>query len=231
MMGKIEGILFDKDGTLFDFRKSWGQWAANFLAHLTPDPAEQRRLGAVIGYVVDDMSFLPDSPVIAATPSEIAAVLAPHYDGLTADQLEIRMNLLAAEAAMAPAVELRPLLGGLRAGGLRLGIATNDGEAPARAHMAQAGIDDLLDLILGSDSGFGGKPHPGMLLAFAHHTGLPPASVAMVGDSRHDLEAARAAGMVAVAVLTGVADAATLAPHADVVLPDVGHLPGWLASR
>lgn len=229
-MRKIDGILFDKDGTLFDFRKSWGQWAANFLAHLTPDAAEQRRLGAVIGYLVDDNRFLPESPVIAATPSEIAAVLAPHYAALSADQLEIRMNLLATEAAMAPAVPLRPLMAGLRGRGLLLGIATNDGEAPARAHMAQAGIADLLDLILGSDSGFGGKPHPGMLLAFANHTDLPPSRIAMVGDSRHDLEAARAAGMVAVAVLTGVADAASLAPHADVVLDDIGALPAWLDS-
>ena len=37
-----------------------------------------------------------------------------------------------------------------------------------------------------------------------------------------------AAGMVTVAVLTGYAAAATLAPHADAVLPDIGHLPSWL---
>lgn len=50
----------------------------------------------------------------------------------------------------------------------------------------------------------------------------------MVGDSTHDLIAGRAAGMVTVAVLTGMADAATLSPHADVVLPHIGHLPEWL---
>jgi phosphoglycolate phosphatase len=50
----------------------------------------------------------------------------------------------------------------------------------------------------------------------------------MVGDSRHDLEAGRAAGMRTVAVLTGIAGAADLAPHADVVLADIGGLPGWL---
>jgi len=34
--------------------------------------------------------------------------------------------------------------------------------------------------------------------------------------------------MATVAVLTGIAGAGELAPHADVVLPDIGHLPGWL---
>jgi phosphoglycolate phosphatase len=50
----------------------------------------------------------------------------------------------------------------------------------------------------------------------------------MVGDSLHDLRAARAAGMRAVAVLTGPARAADLAPWADAVLPDIGALAGWL---
>jgi len=31
-----------------------------------------------------------------------------------------------------------------------------------------------------------------------------------------------------VAVLTGMATETDLAPHADAVLPDIGHLPGWL---
>jgi hypothetical protein len=50
----------------------------------------------------------------------------------------------------------------------------------------------------------------------------------MIGDSTHDLDCGRAAGMTTVAVLTGLADRDDLAPHADVVLPDIGSLPGWL---
>jgi phosphoglycolate phosphatase len=50
----------------------------------------------------------------------------------------------------------------------------------------------------------------------------------MVGDSRHDLQAGRAAGMRTVAVLTGIATSPDLRDLADVILPDIGHLPGWL---
>jgi phosphoglycolate phosphatase len=225
----IAAILFDKDGTLFDFRQSWGRWTATLLEDLTPDPAEQLRLGVVIGYDAQHHSFAPDSPVIAATPSEIAAILAPHYARLTADQLEIRMNLLAATAQMTPAVPLTPLLTALRQRGLKLGVATNDAEAPAHAHLANAGVAGFFDHVLGCDSGYGSKPDPGMLLAFAHHLGLAPARIAMVGDSTHDLHAARAAGMVAVAVLTGIASRESLHPHADAVLADIGGLPDWLS--
>ena len=53
----------------------------------------------------------------------------------------------------------------------------------------------------------------------------------MVGDSTHDLHSGRDAGMLTVAVLTGVAREDELAPHADIVLPDIGHLPGWLHAQ
>ena len=50
----------------------------------------------------------------------------------------------------------------------------------------------------------------------------------MIGDRTHDLDSGRAAGMTTVGVLTGLATRADLAPHADVVLDDIGALPAWL---
>lgn len=224
----ITGIVFDKDGTLFDFRASWGGWAARLLADLAADPSQARRLGAAIGFDTATGAFHPDSPVIAATAEEIAADLVPHLQGWSHAALVGRMNALAEVAPMAPAVPLRPVLADLRGRGLRLGLATNDTEAPARAHLAAHGVADLFDFVAGYDSGHGAKPGPGQLLAFAAATGLSPANVVMVGDSRHDLMAGRAAGMRTVGVLTGIAKAADLAPLADAVLPDIGALAAWI---
>jgi phosphoglycolate phosphatase len=226
----IEGLLFDKDGTLFDFRISWGQWAQSFLTGIAGDAAHARRLGRAIGYDLESGSFAPDSPVIAATAADIAAALAPGLPGVTVADLTDQIDASAGQAPMSEAVPLRPLLLALREQGLRLGVATNDSEAPARQHLANHGITDCFDFIAGYDSGHGAKPGPGMCLAFARQVGLDPARVAMVGDSRHDLEAGRAAGMRTVAVLTGIAKRAELAPHADVVLADIGAIPDWLSS-
>lgn len=226
----IDGVIFDKDGTLFDFRVSWGRWADALVRELTASDDEARRLGTAIGFDIDTGSFAPHSPVIAATPDEIAEVLQPHLPHLGVAALVRHMNARAAEAQMAPAVPLRPLLLGLRGRGLRIGLATNDGEAPARAHLEGAGIDDLFDYVAGFDSGHGAKPEPGMLRAFARQTGIAPDRIAMVGDSRHDLMAGRAAGMRPVAVLTGIADKAELMPLADVVLDDIGALPDWITG-
>jgi phosphoglycolate phosphatase len=225
---RIEALIFDKDGTLFDFRASWGAWTENLLADLTETPADAARLAAVLGYGPGRHQFAPDSPVIAMTTPEIADLMLPHLPGLSRAALNARMNSLAAAAPMVPAVDLPAVLGALSARGLKLGLATNDTEIPARTHLEGAGVLDLFSFVAGCDSGFGGKPAPGQLLAYLRQTGLPPEKVAMVGDSRHDLEAGAAAGMWRVAVLTGVAGAEELAPHADVVLPDIGHLAAWM---
>jgi phosphoglycolate phosphatase len=169
--------------------------------------------------------------VIAGTPGDIAAFLLPHLPGTSPDVLMAQMNRAAAAAPMKEAVPLAPMLDGLRGMGLALGVATNDAEAPARAHLAAAGVAGRFDFIAGSDSGHGAKPAPGQLLAFADAAGLAPASVLMIGDSRHDLTAGRAAGMGTVGVLTGPATARDLADLADAVLPDIGHLGAYLTAR
>lgn len=226
----IDGVVFDKDGTLFDFRQSWGAWTAKILSDLARDELHARQMADAIGYDQDTQGFQPDSPVIAATAEEISAALLPHLPGQSQSSVAARLNAMAEMAVMSPAVPLRATLGALRDRGLRLGLATNDTEAPARAHLSAHDILDLFDFVAGYDSGHGPKPAPGMLLAFARQCRLDPARVVMVGDSCHDLIAGRAAGMRTVAVLTGIAGADELAPYADHVLPDIRGLEAWIVQ-
>jgi phosphoglycolate phosphatase len=66
-------------------------------------------------------------------------------------------------------------------------------------------------------------------LGFCEQTGLTPAEVAVVGDSTHDLEMARAAGAgLCVGVLTGPATHDDLAHLADVVLGSAVELAAYL---
>ncbi|MFC2968571.1 HAD family hydrolase [Acidimangrovimonas pyrenivorans] len=225
----IAAILFDKDGTLFDFHATWGNWATTLLLELSEGDADRAQvLGEALGFDFAENRFAPDSPVIAHTPEQVAAALLPLMPGKTPAALVAQMNAMSAGTPQVPPLPLAPLLDELRGRGLKLGVATNDAEEAARANLDSAGVAAQFDFVAGFDSGHGGKPHPGMLLAFADGLGLDPARVVMVGDSRHDLVAGRAAGMRAVAVLTGVASEEELAPLAEAVLPHIGHLPGWL---
>lgn len=228
----LQGIIFDKDGTLFEFAATWEAWAQAFLLRLAGDDrAEAAKLGKLIGFDMNTRSFAQDSVVIAGTPGEVADALAPCFPGQSQDQILATLNEEAAMAPQVEAVDLIPFFDLLHGLGLKIGVATNDAEDPARAHLSKAGVMDTLDFFAGFDSGYGAKPGPGQLLAFCEATGCDPTRVAMVGDSTHDLRAGKAAGMLRIGVLTGMAGADDLAPHADVVLPDVGHIPAWLAAN
>ncbi|MEM9578295.1 MAG: HAD family hydrolase [Pseudomonadota bacterium] len=230
-MTVLRGIIFDKDGTLFDFASTWEAWAAAFLRRLAQDDAHAEELGKAIGFDVPTMRFSPDSVVIAGTPGEIAEALHSLLPGVS---VAAALHILNEEAARAPQKEATPLpafLDTLSGHGYTLGVVTNDAEAPARAHLDAAGVTDRFDFIAGFDSGYGAKPAPGQLLAFAEASDLNPSEVLMVGDSLHDLIAARNAGMRAVGVLTGMATVDVLTPYAEIVLPDIGHLADWLTAE
>ena len=195
------------------------------------DPVLFARLADVLGYDVATATFRPESMVIASTAGELAEMIRSVLPDLDTDALLARMNAAAAAVTQIEAVPLQSYFAQLRELGLRLGIATNDAEAPARAHLDRAGILGLFDFIAGYDSGHGGKPAPGQLHAFCGQTGLQPIDCLMVGDSTHDLHAGRAAGMRTVGVLSGPAPREELAPLADVVLSDIGDIPDWLRSE
>jgi phosphoglycolate phosphatase len=228
----IKALLFDKDGTLFDFAATWEAWAHSFLTRLGKGDADRTALlGQQIGFDVRTQTFCADSIAIAGTPGEIVEALAPQVSEMTKAELLQLLNYEAENAPQAEAVPLIALLEVFKTRGLTLGVATNDAEAPARAHLGEAGVTGYFAFIAGFDSGYGAKPTSGQLLAFAKAVGLAPSEVAMIGDSLHDMAAGRAAGMACVAVLTGMATRQDLEAAADVVLPDIGHLPAWLDSR
>ena len=232
MLTQIDAVLFDKDGTLFDFAASWSGWTAAVLDGLAGgDDALADAMAQTLGYLRAERRFLPHSPVIAGTMAEQVDLLLPHVSDWTAVRLETYLQDTSSAAQMIPPVPLGPLMEQLRTLGFVLGVATNDGEASARMHLTRAGILDHFVHVLGYDSGYTPKPAPDMLLGFADRAGLDPARVVMVGDSTHDLVAGRKAGMRTVGVLTGMAGVDVLAPHADFVLPDIGHLPALLAER
>ena len=228
---RAKGLLFDKDGTLLDFQRTWGPWAAHVvdeLANGDTDLAEEMALAWGLDYAKG--RIFPDSIVIAGTVEQVAGAIVYHRPDMTLDQMIGFLDQTGALAQGVPVVPLNPFLDEMAELGLVVGIATNDSEGTARAQLRALDVEHRFDFIAGYDSGYGGKPAPDMCLAFADYMGIDPGDVVMVGDSSHDLEAGRAAGMQTAAVLTGVAEAVDLAPLADIVLGDISELADWLTE-
>lgn len=225
---KFKGILFDKDGTLFDFQKTWNSWSAEMIEHFSAgDPGQRRAIAETVGYDLARQEFYPDSIVIAGTNRQVAECVTKVVPRYSVEEVEEFLMQSSLTAQVSEATPLIPFLQRLKQNGLKLGVMTNDTEAGARAHLASVGALELLDFVAGFDSGFGAKPAPGPLLAFVKAMGLSQDQAVMVGDSTHDLIAGRAAGMHTIGVLTGLAQGSELAPYADSILPDISHIPDY----
>lgn len=231
----FDAVLFDKDGTLIDFDATWGPAALSVMEQLADgDGAALDRLMQVSEYVLAERRFLPSSPLVAGSSAHYGPLWAQALGRGCDTEFLTLMDTLFLEAGLAhlaPIGNPQTLCAGLTARGYVLGIATNDSQASALAQARALGIIGAMRFIAGYDSGHGSKPEPGMISAFVAQHAVAPARVALVGDSLHDLHAARAAGICAIAVLSGPrgeAARAQVAPFADHVIPSIAHLPHLL---
>lgn len=231
----LKGILFDKDGTLIDFDATWGPAAYEVMRTLSEgDPGKMQGLIRVSAYVEEERRFEPHSPLVAGSSEAYGPLWAEVLGRPAGPDLYGEMDDLFRYwglASLSPIGSPAELAADLVGRGFSLGIATNDAEASAHVQAEAMGMSLYLDFVAGYDSGFGGKPEPGMVLAFAERLGCHAREIALVGDSLHDLLAARAAGAVSIAVLTGprrLAARPELEPHADHVVDSIADLPALL---
>ena len=205
----IRGLLFDKDGTLFDFNATWAGVMERVLERLTPDPGLRRQMAEIAGFDTAARRFRPGSALVAGSTAQIVALWADLLPGQDPAAVEAMTNSVArgigSEELVPACPDLPGFLAKLKAQGYRLGVATHDAEGAARVHLEKVGALGPFDFIAGYDSGHGLKPGPGMLHAFAKATEIAPSDVAMLGDSRHDLQMVPNAGA---ALAIGVPDRA-----------------------
>ncbi|MDE2196990.1 MAG: phosphoglycolate phosphatase [Gammaproteobacteria bacterium] len=112
----------------------------------------------------------------------------------------------------------------LRAGRFKLACITNKSAEFTVPLLRALAIHECFDLVLSGDSLTARKPDPLPLRHAAEQLAVAPAAACMVGDSRNDILAARAAGFRAVAVRYGYGKDLT-ALGADAMLDSLAELP------
>lgn len=229
---KIKGILFDKDGTLFDFHQTWVVWFDLVISELSEGDATLKlKLAQSCGFDLPKQRFVAGSLIVIATAQEVNNALMACLPTISETEIDTISRKHLANLPHFPVCDLRPLLHLLRTRGFILGLATNDYLDGAEVQLQEAGVRDLFDFVCGYDSGFGAKPGPGMIEGFCAKTGLLPSEVAVVGDSVHDLEAGQVAKVALnIGVLTGPATVSELQPVCDTVLADISGIPELLAG-
>ena len=97
--------------------------------------------------------------------------------------------------------------------GARLGIVTSKNRTAAGQGLRHCGLDGYFDMLVTSDDVTEHKPHPAPVLAALARLEAQAAETVFIGDSPHDCEAGRAAGVSTAAALWGPFSRASLDPH------------------
>lgn len=91
----------------------------------------------------------------------------------------------------------------LASAGYRLGCVTNKAQRFTRPLLQELGILECFETVISGDDLPEQKPHPLPLLHAADTLGVTPSESLMIGDSRSDVKAARAAGFQIVCMSYG----------------------------
>ena len=171
----LRAILFDMDGVLVSSREAWFRTlvvVAERRGHGTIDRAAfDDSFGQ--GLAADVDRFFPGLP-----PAELAF----EYDRTFPEMIDHVV-------AMAGALDVTLAL---RTRGLATAVVTNTPTSLARTILARVGLD--AGPCFGATAGLAEKPAPDLVLAACDSLAVPAAEALLVGDSRYDREAARAAG-------------------------------------
>ena len=134
---KIQGVLFDKDGTLIEVNATWVPIYREILKELcATDDAGAEALMQRAGYDPAKGKFAAGSLLAGGTTRQIAASFWPDLKG---EAFEARVHHMdhgytyLVRDKLTPLMPLEPLLIELRGMGLKLGVATNDSRYRCRA--------------------------------------------------------------------------------------------------
>lgn len=197
-MPKIKGVLFDLDGTLIDTLEAYTRAFNQGIKKFDLEPISQEKLASFLNRALGLESILRE-------------LFPSHFE-----KLEARLKCLT-EIAKAYRAEVedekvslkpgtREVLPKLKEMGLKIGVVTGrttSGELKW-AELHWLNIARFIDsIVTGADAPR--KPSPDGVVKCANEIGLSPEECVLVGDSQADIITGKAAGIMTIAIPTGVA--------------------------
>ncbi|GGJ05701.1 phosphoglycolate phosphatase [Halopseudomonas pertucinogena] len=187
-------VMFDLDGTLIDSVPDLAAAVDQMLAMRGRPPAGVERVREWVGN---------GSPMLVRR----ALAGSIEHEGVDDDEAALALqDFLRAYDGSHDATTVYPgvseLLQWLRSRSVRLAVITNKPERFVAPLLEEKGLGSF-DWIIGGDTLPVKKPDPAGLIRVMQEAGVAPQHSLFVGDSRNDVQAARAAGVKVVAVSYG----------------------------
>ncbi|WP_019568869.1 phosphoglycolate phosphatase [Thioalkalivibrio sp. ALMg13-2] len=217
-------ILIDLDGTLID---SVPDLAFSVDAMMRELGLPERGEPAVRNWVGNGVERLVKRALVNDLDGEPDA---EQFERALPVFMRIYQENTAGRSPLYPGV--REGLDQLKAAGYRLGCVTNKAERFTVPLLREKGILDDFEIVVAGDALPQKKPDPAPLLHAADKLGVDPSEALMVGDSKSDVKAARAAGFQIVCMTYGYNHGKDIRDeHPDAVLDRLDELPDLLPAR
>ena len=232
---RVDGIIFDKDGTLMSFDAFWVSLSVKALGDVLGQFGMDRALlnGILEAFGVHDGVTDINGVLCKGTYAEMGEIvyeiLSAH--GCDADREDVVRAVEEAYSRNAAAGDVKPTcpdlaeaLAELKGRGLRLAVVTTDNEPITRHCLTGLGILEYFDVIFTDDGHTPTKPDPFCAEEFCRMYGLDKGRVAMVGDTMTDVRFAKNGGITAVSLAPTPEKKAMLAPHTDIIIDAISEL-------
>jgi phosphoglycolate phosphatase len=214
----LRAAIIDLDGTLVD--------TLGDFTHASNAMLRELQLPLVDAGVVERHIGKGSEHLISQVLRHVGAPAAMYPQAWEAYQAAYR-ELNGRWSAVYPGVEQG--IAALRAAGMRLACLTNKPGEFARDLLAAKGLAGHFEQVFGGDAFERKKPDPLPLLKTCEALGTEPAETLMVGDSRNDAAAARAAACPVVLVTYGYNHGEPVrAVDADGYLESLAEIGPWL---
>ncbi len=240
MEKRIRGILFDKDGTLFNYGEVWGSVIDNMLRTTIPmnkltDEEKERCLHSfevVIGVDKDGNNY-PEGILFRHNNIPSAIIR------LVATSIKYRLNIYKVTKAFLNLMKrsdygidekikqmnfsnVKSVFRACKNRGMIIGIVTNDITSSTKLFIERMGVEDLISYIRCGDSDCKKKPNAEAIRQFCEEYEISEDEVAVVGDTIIDMEFAKNGKVgYSVALLTGSGDKEALQKLSNVIYPEL----------
>ena len=240
---EISGIIFDKDGTLIDFKGFWGLMTMERVKNMLNHPYVKAQnledklkeyFPAFYGFTKDGR-IKPFSILAQAgyqdSLASAATVLYQHgLEWIKAKEVATDAYKLADEKIdyakhFQPLPFAEEVIQNLAYAGLKLGLASMDTIKRSRYCLELLKVEHLIPYVLGPEKIKNPKPHPEFVNSLCHEMGLMPSEVVVIGDGLNDIIMGKKAGVkLTVGVTTGVETRERLQSVADVVIDSLNEI-------
>lgn len=193
-MPRLQGLIFDLDGTLVDSAPDIRQALNTTLAALGRRDLTLNEVKAVVGDgLLTTLQRAFTATGEALSPDESYRqfqTFVGHYREQKADPAQIYPHV-------------RETLETFKGEGVKLGVCTNKQEAATHRILEELDLARYFAFVAGGDTFPTHKPHPDHVKGVIEKMEVPAAGCVMVGDSSNDVRAAQGAGIPCLVVTQG----------------------------